>query len=324
MADKGQVKLISIVIPLYNEEEVIRSCHQRLAQVTENLDYPFEFIFIDDGSTDYSVAILLELQQKDSRIKLLKLSRNFGKEAALTAGIDYAMGEALIVIDADLQDPPELFSQMLAVWEKGEDVVCMRRKSRAGETTLKKISSYAYYRFLNYLSEVDIPYDVGDFRLLSRAATNAIKSLPEKSRYMKGLFAWVGFNPVFIEYDRDPRLAGTSKWNYFSLFKLAFDGITSFSVAPLHWVMFIGILTSMSGLLFGTWIVAKTLLYGDPVAGYPSMIALMAFLGGIQLFATGVLGAYLGKTFIETKQRPLYLVQTYHQIDKGEEKIDAQ
>ncbi|WP_439101250.1 glycosyltransferase family 2 protein [Congregibacter sp.] len=302
---------VSIVVPMYNEQSSISSCHDRLRATCEIPGYIFEYIYVDDGSTDESVAIIRRIQRSDSQVKLLVLSRNFGKEVAMSAGLDYASGEAVIVTDADLQDPPELIPLMLAQWRKGAQVVCMRRRSRAGESWLKKTLSHAFYRLLNRLSDIEIPQDVGDFRLMSRRAVDAVKALPERNRYMKGVFAWIGFSPVFLDYDREPRCAGGSKWGMFSLLGLAVEGITSFSVKPLRWVMWLGLLTAAGGFSFGLWIVGNAVLVGNPVAGYPSMVALMTFGGGVQLFSLGLLGVYVGKSYTESKQRPLYLVQEF-------------
>lgn len=307
-------QLVSVIIPMFNEQDVIPACYQRLKRVADTSSYGFEFLFIDDGSCDNTFEIVRGIRLKDNRVKLIALSRNFGKEAAMSAGLDYASGDAVIVIDADLQDPPELIPLMLESWAQGAEIVCMRRESRKGETRLKQLLAHCYYRVLNYLSDVAIPEDVGDFRLMSRQAVNALLSMPERNRYMKGLFAWIGYTPVFINYDRDPRFAGKTKWGFFSLLKLGFEGITSFSIKPLRWMMGIGFLTSFCGFLYGVWIVGNTLLFGNPVAGYPSIIAILSFLGGLQIFSIGLLGIYVGKSYSESKQRPIYLVQEHKEI----------
>ena len=301
--------MLSIVVPVYNERAVLPMLGERLRAVIDTLDIDHEFILVDDGSRDGSGDYLAVLAQEDRHVKAVRLSRNFGKEAALTAGLEHASGDAIVIIDADLQDPPELIPQMLAAWRAGADVVCMRRRSRAGEGLLKRASAHCFYRLLNRISDVDIPPDTGDFRLLSRRAVDALNRLGERQRYMKGLFAWIGMPTTVIEYDRAPRAAGTTKWDYLSLFGLAFEGITSFSVAPLRLTMGAGVLTALAGMLFGLWIVAKTLVLGEPVQGYPSLIAMMTVLGGIQLISIGLLGEYVGKAYFEAKQRPVYLVR---------------
>ncbi|CUJ51759.1 TPA: glycosyltransferase family 2 protein [Pseudomonas aeruginosa] len=300
---------LSIVIPLYNEYEVITMMHERLSAVLASLDISYQLVLIDDGSRDGTPNMLNRLAEVDSAVKAVFLSRNFGKEAALTAGLDHAAGDAVIIMDADLQDPPELIPEMLRAWKGGADVVCMRRRSRAGESWLKRYSAHRFYRVLNAISEVDIPADTGDFRLLSRKAVDALSQLNERNRYMKGLFAWIGLPTTVIEYDRLPRAAGVTKWDYLSLFNLAFQGITSFSTAPLRLAMAAGLLTALFGVLFTLWIVFKALVLGDPVQGYPSLISMITILGGAQLLSIGLLGEYLGKTYYETKQRPVYLVR---------------
>ena len=301
--------LVSLVVPVYNERAVLPVLYQRLVNVLSVLPIRYEIVLVDDGSTDGSGQVMVDLAQNVPEVRAIRLSRNFGKEAALTAGIEHAQGDAVIVIDADLQDPPELIPDMLAAWEQGVDVVAMRRRSRAGETALKRWSAHFFYRLLNRISAVDIPHDTGDFRLMSRKAVQALLRLPERNRYMKGLFAWIGLPTMVIEYDRAPRAAGHSQWDYLSLFRLAFEGITSFSVAPLRLAMLLGGLIAFGGVLFGLWIFLKTLVLGEVVQGYPSMIALMTILGGTQLLSIGLLGEYVGKIYFEAKQRPVYLVR---------------
>ncbi|MDS1140866.1 glycosyltransferase family 2 protein [Pusillimonas sp. SM2304] len=300
---------LSVVIPLYNEHEVITLMHARLTAVLAGLDMPYELVLVDDGSRDGTPNTMHQLAQADPSVTAVFLSRNFGKEAALTAGLAHAAGEAVIIMDADLQDPPELIPHMLRAWKDGADVVCMRRRSRAGESWFKRYSAHGFYRLLNAISDVDIPADTGDFRLLSRKAVDALNRLNERNRYMKGLFAWIGLPTTVIEYDRKPRAAGVTKWDYLSLFNLAFEGITSFSTAPLRLAMAGGLLTAFFGVLFTLWIVAKALVLGDPVQGYPSLICMITILGGVQLLSIGLLGEYVGKTYYETKQRPVYLVR---------------
>jgi glycosyltransferase involved in cell wall biosynthesis len=241
-------------------------------------------------------------------VVVLGLSRNFGKEIALSAGIDYAHGAAVVVLDADLQDPPELISDMLVQWRLGFDCVLMRRQSRDGETWLKQATSSWFYRLLGRIGEVDIPTDVGDFRLMSRRAVEALRRCQERTRYMKGLFAWVGFPSVTLSYQREARHTGHSKWNYWRLWNLAIEGITSFSTAPLKLASYVGLFVALSAFGYSLYVFIKTVLVGDPVPGYPTLMMVMLFLGGTQLMALGIVGEYLGRVFVEVKQRPLYLV----------------
>ncbi|WOS36812.1 putative glycosyltransferase [Oligella urethralis] len=299
---------LSLVIPVYNEKPVIPLLLERLKQVMSGIELSYEIVLVDDGSRDGSGELMYRLALSDPSLHVLRLSRNFGKEAALTAGLDHARGEAVIIMDADLQDPPELIPQMVAHWREGYDVVSMKRRSREGETRFKTWSAHCYYRMLNKISDVDIPTDTGDFRLLSRHALEALKQLPERNRYMKGLFAWIGMKTKVVEYDRQARVAGKSKWDYFALVGLAFEGITSFSRSPLRLAMGLGVFIALAGVLFGLWIVFKTLMLGEVVPGYPSIIALVTFLGGVQLMTVGLLGEYVGKIYYESKQRPIYLL----------------
>lgn len=316
----GGVPTLSVVIPVYNEREVLPLLYQRLREVLDPLKIVYELVLVDDGSRDGSGDYMVQLAMHSSCVKAVRLSRNFGKEAALSAGLVQASGEAVIVLDADLQDPPELIPKMLDVWQAGADVVCMKRRIREGETWAKKYSAHAFYRLLNRISRVRIPEDTGDFRLMSRRALDALNQLPERNRYMKGLFAWVGYPTEVVEYDRAPRAAGTTKWDYFGLMGLAFEGITSFSVAPLRWMTGVGLATALLGLFFGLWVVAKTLFLGIDVHGYPSLMAMMTFLGGVQLLSIGVVGEYVGKTYFESKQRPLYLIRD---VVKGQQALQT-
>jgi glycosyltransferase involved in cell wall biosynthesis len=300
---------VSVIVPFYNEREVLAECVERVERVLVGLGQPAEIVLVDDGSDDGSFEILADRPQGVVPLRLLRLSRNFGKEAAMSAGLEHARGAAVVVLDADLQDPPELIPDMVAAWQEGADVVLMQRRTRDGEGWLKRASAHAFYRLLQRMSPTEIPLDTGDFRLMSRRAVNALLRLPERNRYMKGLYAWVGMRTVTLGYDRAPRQAGSSKWNFPALAGLAFEGITSFSVAPLRIATFTGLLAACAGAAFGAWIVLKALLLGDPVAGYPSLVAIISFLGGMQLLGIGVLGEYVGKTYLEAKQRPVYLLQ---------------
>jgi glycosyltransferase involved in cell wall biosynthesis len=252
---------------------------------------------------------LLALHQKDSRVVVIDLSRNFGKEAALTAGLDHTLGDCAIPLDADLQDPPEMIPELLAKWREGFDVVNAVRITRDGESWLKRASAHIFYRVINRMSNVEIPPDTGDFRLISRPALDALKMLPERRRFMKGLFAWVGFRTANVYYHREPRYAGKTKWNYWRLWNFALEGITSFSQVPLQLASYLGFLVSLCAFLYAITLIISTLVYGNPVKGYPSMMVTLLFLGGVQLMALGVIGEYLGRIYEESKQRPVYLVR---------------
>ena len=307
------MKKVTIIIPCFNEEEGLDILYERMHDIIRSLTcYEFQILLIDDGSRDNTLAKMKELHAKDSKVSYLSLSRNFGKENAMLAGLDFAEGDAVILMDADLQDPPELIPLMLKEWEKGYDDVYARRRSRAGETWFKKVSAYWYYRILQKFADIDIPADVGDFRLLDRQAVGALCSLREKQRYTKGLFSWIGFNKKELPFNRDPRAEGSSKMSFLKLLGLAIDGITSFSVAPLRLASILGVLISTAAFAYLLFVVIKTLLFGDPVAGYPSMISIILFMGGIQLVVLGIIGEYVGRIFYEAKGRPDYLVSEYN------------
>ena len=307
------MKFITILVPCYNEENNIDLLYNRLKNLIKSLPcYDFQILLINDGSKDKTIDRMQELHESDKRVSYLSLSRNFGKENAMLAGLDYASGDAVILMDADLQDPPELIPQMIAEWEKGYDDVYARRRSRAGETWLKKTTAHLYYRLLRKFADIDIPVDVGDFRLLDRRAVDALCTLRERQRYTKGLFSWIGYNKKELLFDRDPRAAGNSKMNFLKLFGLAVDGITSFSVAPLRLASVLGLVISTVAFLYLLFVIIKTLLFGDPVAGYPSMISIILFMGGIQLIVLGIIGEYVGRIFYEAKGRPEYLVSEYN------------
>ena len=300
--------LLSVVVPAYNEQEVISTFHERLTAVLNQLSLDREIVYVNDGSRDNTLDILRRLHEQDEHVCVVDLSRNFGKEIALSAGLEHAQGDAIIVIDADLQDPPELIPELLKEWQNGYDVVYARRTHREGETILKRLTAALFYRVMRKVGSVQLPEDTGDFRLLSRRAVNALNSFKEHHRFMKGLFAWIGFRQKAVNYERDPRHAGQTKWNYWKLWNFAIDGITSFTIAPLKFATYIGMFTSLLAFVYGSYMIIKTLLYGNPVPGYPSLIVIVLFLGGVQLMAIGVLGEYIGRIFTETKHRPLYFV----------------
>ena len=299
---------LTLIIPIHNEAEVIPLLLRRIARVIDQIDGDTELLFIDDGSRDHSVSLLLAARHRHPEIRVLQLSRNFGKEAAVSAGLAKARGDAVILLDADLQDPPELIPEMLDAHQQGADVVLMRRRSRTGESWLKRFSASVFYRLLNRISDSPIPVDVGDFRLMSRRTVDMLNALPERNRYMKGLFAWVGMNTVTLDFDRAPRAAGRSRWDYFKLVGLAMEGISSFSTRPLRIALALGVITAGFGGAFGIWEVARTLIFGINTPGYASMITVTTFLCGVQLLCIGVLGEYVGRIYIETKQRPIFIV----------------
>jgi len=312
---------LTVLVPVYNEEAVIGEFYRRTVDVCETLEGTrFELLFIDDGSSDRSIELLHDLIQDDPRVSLIRLSRNFGKEAALTAGLDHVDSDAVIIIDADLQDPPELIPDMLKLWRQGYDTVYGQRTERHGESFTKKVTASAFYRLMAHVGRFSIPRDTGDFRLLSRRAVNALKSLPESNRFMKGLFSWIGYPQIALKYSRDPRHAGDTKFNYWKLWNFALDGITSFTTLPLKLASYIGVLLAFGSFVYGAYVVVKTLLWGDPVPGYPSLMTVILFIGGIQLMFLGVLGEYLGRMFDETKRRPLYLIQEHVRGHENESK----
>ena len=302
---------VSVVVPVYDEEDVLGAFHERLAAVLDRVALSAEIVYVDDGSRDGTMEILRKLRARDGRVGIVALSRNFGKEVALTAGLDHATGDAVVVIDADLQDPPELIPDMIAKWREGHDVVYARRTSRQGEGPIKRTTSWLFYRVLQRVSRVRIPEDTGDFRLLSRRAVEALGRLREQHRYMKGLYSWIGYDQVEVRYRRDPRHAGRTKWRYWTLWNLALEGLTGFTTGPLKAATYLGLITATVSLAYGAYIVLKTLRHGDPVAGYPSLMAAVLFLGGVQLISIGIIGEYLARMFDEAKRRPLYLVKIH-------------
>jgi glycosyltransferase involved in cell wall biosynthesis len=309
---------LSVIVPVFNEQESLPEFHRRLAATLDRVAPGAEIVYVNDGSSDGSMALLGALHLADPRVAVLDLSRNFGKEAAMSAGLDHADGDAVVLIDADLQDPPELIEDMLRAWRDGADVVVMRRRSRARESWLRRSTAHAFYRVIGRLGTIPIPPDTGDFRLLSRRAVAALRLLPERGRFMKGLFAWIGYPTRELLYDRDPRHAGRSKFNYWRLWNFALEGITSFSAAPLKAASYFGLALALAAFAVGLYFIVKTLLYGDPVPGFPTLVVMVAFLGGLQLLALGVIGEYLARMFIEVKQRPLYLVARHLRRETGQ------
>jgi len=290
---------VSVVVPAYNEAAGLPLFHQRLRRAMAGLGN-WEVVYVNDGSTDSTLVVMDALYQTDDRIALVSLSRNFGKETAITAGLDHAAGAAVVVIDADLQDPPELIPDLVAAWRAGFDMVYAKRRSRAGETWLKRHTAKVFYRLMHRMGDLKLPRDTGDFRLMSRRVVDAVRQLREQHRFMKGLFAWVGYPTTFVLYDRVARETGVSKWNYWKLWNLALEGITSFTVLPLKVSTYVGLIVALLSVIYGVQVIVKTLIIGNTVAGYPSLMTVVLFLGGIQLMFLGVIGEYLGRVFNET------------------------
>ena len=302
--------VFSVVVPAFNEAACIGAFHRRLADTMDQLG-AWEAVYVNDGSQDATLAALHALRLADPHVAVVNLSRNFGKEIATTAGLDHAGGDAIIVIDADLQDPPEVIPAMVAAWRDGFDTVYAQRRVRLGETRLKRATAALFYRLMRHAGRVELPPDTGDFRLMSRRVVDAVRLLREQHRFMKGVFAWVGFPSCAVPYDRAPRHAGTTKWSYWKLWNFALEGITSFTVMPLKVATYIGVFVALLAVIYAAEVVVKKLLFGNAVPGFPSLMTVVLFLGGVQLVTLGVIGEYLGRVFNETKQRPLYLVEQY-------------
>lgn len=301
---------LSIVCPCYNEQEVLNTFTQKMAEILVDTGVSYELLFINDGSRDKTLEVLNDLAAKDPHIRVINLSRNFGKEAALTAGLDHARGDAIIPIDADLQDPPELIHDFIREWQKGYDVVVAKRIDRSSDTLAKKITASLFYKFHNKIAKIEIPDNVGDFRLISRRVVDAIQLLPENQRFMKGIFSWVGFKTSVVEYVRQPRAAGETSFNGWRLWNFALEGITSFSTAPLRIWLYLGLFFSTIAFFYGSAIILKTLFFGVDLPGYASMITVMLFFGGVQLIGLGVMGEYLGRLYMESKRRPVYIIES--------------
>ncbi len=304
---------ISILIPAYNEQEVLPQLFERLEKLAhDESTYDFEFLFVNDGSSDETLSIIKHYAKSDARISYVNLSRNFGKEVAMLAGFDHVRGDATVIIDADLQDPPELIPEMIQYWKQGYDDVFAKRRSRAGESVVKKKTSALYYKILQSSTRIPIQVDTGDFRLLDRRCIEALKEFRESERYTKGMFSWIGFRKKEILYDRDARVAGTTKWSYPKLINLAIDGITSFTTAPLRISAYIGGFVSFVAFVYIAYLLIRPFFGVPTVPGYASTLAVILFLGGLQLLSLGIIGEYIGRIFNETKQRPAYFIEEYH------------
>jgi glycosyltransferase involved in cell wall biosynthesis len=307
--ERPEIPLVSIVVPFHNEAENVEPLYRRLSGALNDRPFLWELVCVNDGSRDGTLAALVALGRRDHRVHVHDLSRNFGKEAALTAAVEQAHGDVIVPMDADLQDPPEVIPELVAKWREGYDVVNAQRSTRRHDSWPKRYTAHLFYRVINRLSSIDIPLDTGDFRLISHAVVEALRLMPERRRFMKGMFVWVGFPTATITYDRDGRHAGRSSWSYWRLWNFAIEGITSFSQVPLRVASYLGLGVAALSILYGVFLLLRTMLYGNLVSGYPSMMVAILFLGGVQLVALGVIGEYLGRIYEETKQRPLYIIR---------------
>jgi len=304
---------ISILIPAYNEEASLQFLFERLVNLMDaNNKFAWEVLLVNDGSTDNTLLLLSQIHEKDNRFNYLDLSRNYGKEVAMLAGFDYVTGDCMIIMDADLQHPPELIPEMAQYWQEGYDDVYARRRAREGESFFRKKVSRLFYSFLQKITSVEIQQDTGDFRLLDKTCIDALRSMRETQRYTKGMYSWIGFNKKEILFDQQARIAGSSKWNYFKLSELAIEGITSFTISPLRISAFIGILVSLGAFIYMVYVFIDALIFGDPARGYPTMMVVILFLGGFQLLSLGIIGEYLGRIFLETKNRPPYFARLFN------------
>ncbi len=307
------MKKVSVLIPAYNEQESLLMLYERLrALMDAHTEYAWEVVFVNDGSRDHTLVLLAQLHEKDLRINYVDLSRNYGKEVAMLAGFDYVTGDCMVIMDADLQHPPELIPEMLRYWEEGYDDVYARRRTNEKESFLRKNLRRIFYATLRKAAHMPIQQDTGDFRLLDRICINAMKQLRESQRYTKGMFSWIGFRKKELLFDQQCRIAGESKWNFFKLLNLAVEGITSFTVAPLRIASVSGAIVSLLAFIYGIYIFVTNLIYDDPVDGFPTIMVTILFLGGVQLLSIGIIGEYLGRIFNETKKRPVYFARSYN------------
>lgn len=312
--------LISVVVPMYFEEEVAQECYNRLKEVMIKNDINYEFIFVNDGSTDRTMDILKRIAMDDYRAKIVNFSRNFGHQTAVTAGIDYAKGDAIVIIDADLQDPPELIPSLIAKWEEGYEVVYAKRKKRVGETWFKLITAKYFYKFINYMSDIEIPKDTGDFRIIDRKVANEFKKMTERNRFVRGMFSWVGFRQTYIEYERDERFAGETKYPFKKMIKFASDGIIAFSTKPLRIVMTLGFASVLLSILVLLYSIVTKLIGNEVQPGWASIMVAITFFSGIQLLGLGIVGQYIARIYDESKNRPIYIVRDT--VNLEEERLD--
>ncbi|HEY8422044.1 MAG TPA: glycosyltransferase family 2 protein [Thermoclostridium sp.] len=308
--------LCSVVVPMYNEEAVVSETYRRLTEVMERTGYSYEIVFVNDGSRDNTAKLLNEICDRDKRVKLVDFSRNFGHQIAITAGMDYSSGQCVVVIDGDLQDPPELIPEMIEKWKSGFDVVYGKRISRKGETFFKKFTAAAYYRFLRSMTDVNIPVDTGDFRLIDRKVCDALKSVKERNRYVRGLISWLGFKQTAIEFEREERFAGETKYPLKKMLKLALDGITTFSYKPLKLASYIGTLISLGSFIYMIYVLFQRIFFPETVQpGWASILAVSLFFNGITLLMLGIIGEYIGRIYDEVKERPLYIIKDTRNFD---------
>ena len=310
-----------MLVPVLNEQESVALYVQTTRSVLETAEVDFEFLFINDGSSDQTFQRLIELANAEKRIRIINLSRNFGKEIALTAGIDHANGDVLIPMDVDLQDPPELIPEFLEKWREGYDIVYGIRSQRRHDSFMKRTTAAWFYKVFNRLSRIQIPPNAGDYRLIDRRVADVIRKMPERNRFMKGLFAWVGFDSIGVLYERPGRTAGRTKWSHWRLWNFALDGLISFSTLPLRVWTYLGAIVAILSFCYGSFIVIRTLALGADIPGYASMLTIILFLGGLQLLSIGVLGEYLGRLFIEVKQRPQYIIESMYPFSSPESEV---
>ncbi|WGG45389.1 glycosyltransferase family 2 protein [Rossellomorea sp. DA94] len=310
-------ELISVVIPMYYEEEVAQECYDRLKRVMQENKIRYEFIFVNDGSTDRTLDILNDIANRDSQAKIVNFARNFGHQTAVTAGVDFAEGDAIVIIDADLQDPPEVIPDLIAKWKEGYEIVYAKRKKRSGETKFKLLTAKYFYKFLNYMSDIDIPKDTGDFRIIDRKAADVFKSMTERNRFVRGMFSWVGFNQTFIEYERDERFAGETKYPLKKMIKFASDGIIAFSTKPLKIVMTLGFFSVLVSFLVLVYAIGIKLFGQGVETGWASIMVAITFFSGVQLLGMGIVGEYIARIYDESKNRPIYIVKETVNMKEG-------
>ncbi len=308
--------LLSVVVPMYFEEEVVDECYKKLTSVLEDNQYDYEIVFVNDGSTDKTPELLKALADRDKRVKVVDFSRNFGHQTAVTCGIDMSKGDAIVIIDADLQDPPEVIKSMVDLWKQGYDVVYGKRAKRKGETWFKLVTAKMFYKFLQYMSEVKIPRDTGDFRLIDRKVADVFKAMPERNRFIRGMIAWIGFNQTFVEYERDERFAGETKYPLKKMLKFAADGIIGFSSKPLKLIANLGVLTVVFSFLIIVYSILSKLFGKNVESGWTSIMLAVTFFGGVQMIAMGILGEYIARIYDESKNRPLYIVKDKRNFDE--------
>ena len=307
------MKKVSVLIPTYNEESTLIALFDRLVALMDSMTgYEWEVLLVNDGSSDNSLLLMSQMHGKDNRFNYLDLSRNYGKETAMLAGFDYITGDCMVIMDADLQHPPEIIPEMIKLWEEGYDDVYAKRRDRGGESYLKKKTAQKFYQLLQKMTPIPIQQDTGDFRLLDKICINALRNIRESQRYTKGMFSWIGFNKKEILFDQQERVSGQSKWSYLNLINLAIDGITSFTTAPLKTSSIVGLFVSLGAFIYMIYVFLRALIWGDSVQGYPTLMVVILFLGGVQLLSLGVIGEYLGRIFHETKNRPPYFARVYN------------